>query len=267
MKTGGNHPGAQTLAIAPDIAAAIDWWRLAGVEGDLVDDPQDWLASSKLQANPDKPTPKRTPKPPVTPDQPAIPVLGGPRESWPETLADFAAWWLSQPDLAPSGMPRMPPTGPARAPLMVLVAMPEADDAEGLLTGRAGALLDSLLRTCGLERDGVYLASALPARIAVPDWIALKEQGLGAVLERHVALAAPQRVLVFGQAWVSALLGNDSPQSAAHLRSLNHEQGTVAALATYELGYYLSKPAAKAGLWQRWLDWTMLQPEVGTEPS
>jgi DNA polymerase len=99
----------------------------------------------------------------------------------------------------------------------------------------------------------------------VPDWAALKEQGLGAVLARHIALAAPQRAIVFGQNWVSTLLGNDSPQNAALLRSLNHEQGSTPVLATYELGYYLAKPAAKAGLWQRWLDWTVMHSEAGTD--
>lgn len=250
----------QAAALAREVAGALDWWRQAGVDADMRDAVQDWLAANRPAPKAETAPARKAARPAPEPESPPPPALGGARDDWPATLADFAPWWLAQAGLAPAGMRRIAPSGPHGAPLMVLIDMPEADDAEGLLTGRAGGLLDSLLRAFGLGRAEVYLAAALPARIALPDWPALRAQGLGAVLERHIALAAPQRVLVFGQGWVSALLGHDSPQSAALLRCLNHEQGTTPALVTYELGFYLSKPSAKAGLWQRWLDWTGPQP-------
>lgn len=255
MTTGSNTAGDAPRPIAHDIAAAMAWWRLAGVDGAMVDEPQDWLAETRPKPKADPAAARRAAKQAQIAAEPQIPALGGPAEGWPETLAGFAPWWLECADLAPPGLRRLAPTGPHAAALMVLVEMPEADDGEGLLTGRAGALLDSFLQAAGMSRNAVYIASALPARIAVPDWAELKTRGLGAILARHITLAAPQRTLVFGQGWISALLGHDSPQSAAHLRALNHEQGSVPALATYELGYFLSKPATKAGLWQRWLDW------------
>jgi uracil-DNA glycosylase len=61
---------------------------------------------------------------------------------------------------------------------MILLPMPEADDTETLLSGRAGKLLDGLLAALGLDRSSVYLASALPCHVPMPDWTQLREQGL-----------------------------------------------------------------------------------------
>lgn len=240
----------ESHSIASAIADALDWWREAGVDCDFVDAPQDWLAA----ANPSEP-----PKPiarPAEPDAPPPPMAGGPRESWPAELADFPAWWLSEPSLALSGFARVPPRGAAGADLMVLVAMPEADDGERLLSGRAGRMLDAMFAAMGLSEDRVYVASALPARVAMPDWAGLAQQGFGAVLAHHVALAKPRKLLVFGKTGVSTLLGNDSPQTLSVLPDLNHELGSVPSITTYDLEAILAKPGFKANLWNRWLDWT-----------
>jgi DNA polymerase len=61
---------------------------------------------------------------------------------------------------------------------MILLPMPEADDTETLLSGRAGKLLDGLLAALGLDRANVYLAPALPCHVPMPDWTQLREQGL-----------------------------------------------------------------------------------------
>lgn len=240
------------MHVADAVAAAFDWWRDAGVDCAFVDDPQDWLAAAR---------PVPTPKPqrimaaePPAPTAP--PPVGGPREGWPATLEDFANWWMAEPSLAPAGAPRVPPRGPEGAALMVLVAMPEADDTDGLLSGRGGRMIDSMLAAMGLSRDQTYLASVLPTRIALPDWDDWKARRLGDVLAHHVALARPQRVLVFGKTLVSALIDHDSAHSLSDLRPLNHEGGSTPSISTYDLDALLARPAFKASLWNRWLEWT-----------
>jgi DNA polymerase len=142
------------------------------------------------------------------------------------------------------------------AALMVLVPMPAADDGEALLSGASGRLLDGMIAASGIDPGQVYRASALPARIALPDWAMLAAGGLGGVLAHHVALAAPQRLLVFGKTDISALMEHDSAHNALHLRAFNHESGNVPVGFEYDLETLLAKPAWKAGVWQRWLDWT-----------
>lgn len=237
----------------PDaVDAAFDWWRDAGVDCAFVDEPQDWLAAARPAPPPSIQQRKAAEQNAVA----AVPPIGGDRAGWPTELAAFAPWWLSEPTLAPAGLQRVPPQGPVEAKLMVLVAMPEEGDSERLLAGRGGKMLDALLAAIGLSRDQIYLASVLPARIAVPDWVELKERRLGDVMAHHVALARPERLLVFGRSLVSALVDNDSPHSLSSLRTLNHEGGSTLAISTYDLEALLAKPAFKASLWNRWLEWT-----------
>lgn len=236
-----------------DFAAALDaalaWWRDAGVDCDFHDAPQDWLADPARKA-PARPAAAAAP---IVEAGPA-PLAGGPA-AWPTSLEEFAAWWISEPSLAPAGLPRPAPAGPRGAPLMVVVPMPEAQDSTSLLSGKAGALLDAMLRMIGLDRGQVYCASALPSRIGAPDWAALHALGHGALLAHHVALAAPERVILFGQTGISALLGHAPTNTPPDLRLINHDGASMAALAAYDLEAILARPGLKAGVWARWLDW------------
>lgn len=237
--------------------AALGWWAEAGVDMAFVDAPQDWLAAD-VPAPSGKPAPTLPPvekRPARVSAQPAeAPAVAQDRSAWPEKLEDFAPWWLAEPTLAPKGAKRFSPVGPCGADLMVLVPMPAEDDGEALLSGSTGKLLDAMLGAMGLDPAAVYRASALPARIALPDWAGLGAAGVGDVLKRHIALAQPKRILVFGRGDILTLLGHDSAQNAHHLRALNHESGSVPAGFEYDLETLLAKPGWKSGVWQRWLD-------------
>lgn len=237
------------------LAAAQAWWREAGVDLAYADEATDWLAGkrraeieSAAAAAPVEAEAKRAAPPP--------PRIGGDRAHWPTSLAEFAGWWLTEPTLDPApAAQRVVPFGPADAPLMVLVAMPEAGDSAALLGGRQGKLLDAILAAFGLAREQVYLASVLPRPIAAPDWAAFAASGLGDVLAHHVALAAPQRLIAFGRD-VSPLLGHDPAQVAQSSLRFNHEGGSVPLMLAPALEALLERPALKRGLWTRWLDWS-----------
>lgn len=245
------------MSLGDALEAALGWWADAGVDAAFVDAPQDWLAAE----TPAPPTRTAPALPPVEKRPQRVSAPGGTaqniaedRSGWPQKFEDFAAWWLSEPSLTPRGARRLTPVGPQGAKLMVLVPMPAEDDGEVLLSGRCGKLLDGMLGAMGIDQGQVYRASALPARIALPDWAGLGASGLGAVLKRHIALAAPERMLVFGRSDISALLGHDLAHNAHHLRALNHDNGSVTAGFEYDLETLLAKPSWKAGVWQRWLD-------------
>jgi uracil-DNA glycosylase len=236
--------------LARDIAAALDWWREAGVDAAFADTPRAWLAEpadEALAAEIAVPAAE----PPPEPER----RIGGPRAAWPTELAGFGPWWLSEPTLDDGGLnPRVAPRGPAKAELMVLVAMPEAGDREALLSGPEGGLLKGFLRAAGLPSQGVYRASAIPRHISLPDWRELERQGVGKVLAHHVALVRPRRLLILGQN-ILPLCGHDPAQGAQNLRSFNHEGGRVPAMAEAGLDRLLGNPALRARWWRRWLDW------------
>ncbi len=240
------NPGLST-----DIAAALDWWREAGVDLDFSDDPADWLAPPEsAQAAPAIAVPVR----PAAPEEPAAPTVA--QADLPATLADFAAWWLAEPTLdgGRSGG-RVPPRGPAGAELMVIVPEPEPDDGAVLLSGPLGRLLDAMLAAMGLAGDAAYLASALPRHTPMADWADLGRQGIGQVLRHHVGLVRPKRLITFGSN-ILPLLDHDPAHSSAVLTHFNHEQGNIPLLVARELAALRERPRWKAGLWQGWLEWT-----------
>lgn len=241
---------------AAQLAAAAAWWREAGVEHAFADEPREWLAcasSAPAESAPAAPDPS-----PSTPRRPPpAPRIGGDRAKWPGELAQFADWWLTEPSLDPvPGAHRVLPAGPAGAALMVLVAQPEAEDRATLLAGPQGRLLDAMLAAFGLDRAQAYLASVVPRPTPLIDWPALAAKGMGEVVKHHIALVAPHRLLVFGRGSVSTLLGHDPAQGAPILSELNHEGGSVPVAFAPALETLLERPALKAGVWTRWLDWT-----------
>jgi len=241
-----------------DLAAALDWWRQAGVDSDFADMPQPWLA----EPGDDKPAPGLTPSAPATALTEAPPAarIGGDPASWPADLGAFHGWWRTEPTL--DGGPaesRVPPRGPAGAELMIVVGQPEQADTETLLSGSDGRLLAAMLTAMRIAPDAIYLASALPRHAPARDWAELGRHGLGAVLRHHVALARPRRLLVFGEG-VLPLLSHDPAQNAQNSSVFYHEGQTIPLLGGRELGLF-TRPAWKARFWRDWLDWTGTEAE------
>jgi DNA polymerase len=87
------------------------------------------------------------------------------------------------------------------------------------------------------------------------DWNLLAAEGLPALIRHHVSLVRPMRLLTFGNG-VSSLLGHDLAKNPAFLPGVNHGGKSLPLLAAMDLAALLARPRAKAGLWQRLLDWT-----------
>ena len=243
MDNGGNS------SLAEQFAAALDWWREAGVESDFADAPQSWIAP-EIAAEPIEPrvsaTPKSEPAPPADID----------RSSWPDDLAGFAPWWLTEPWLDSGQLAgRIAPRGSQGAQVMILVAEPERDDTTELLSGAQGRLLAAMLEAMGLAPEASYVSSVLPRHTPHADWGEAAARGLGELACRHVALAAPQRLIVFGSNILS-LLGHDPANFPAGAGEFQHGGTKLPMLATRDLAVLLERPRWKAGFWQNWLDWT-----------
>ena len=255
------------------LEAAFGWWTEAGVDNTFHDQPTDWLAAardSKVKSNsgltgaaaaPALASPEPVNRPIDARERMAtsdtIAPIGGNPAHWPQSLDEFAGWWLTETSLSPaSAAARVPPAGPAGAPLMVLVPMPEPGDSQVLLAGREGKLLDAILVAMGLARSQIYLASALPAAMAMPDWQALRDAGLGAVVTHHIALAMPQRLLVLGKTDISSLITHDPANNAAILPAVNQERASVPLALDFALATLLAQPSLKRRVWMNWLEWT-----------
>ena len=248
--------GPASAPAAPNaaaVAAALQWWREAGVEHSYADSAASWLTAPEAAAE-SKSTPAvyTAPLPPAPPPRP---LIGGNPANWPQDLADFQTWWLAEPALDAGQLAgRVPPRGAAGSLLMVLVDHPEAEDAERLLSGQLGKLLGAILAAIGTAPDQVYFASVLPRHMPHPDWAELAETGLPELTRQHIALAAPQRLICFGR-HVSSLLGHDPAITAESFTQITHSLGAVSALMAPGLEDLMGRPRVKARLWQALLNW------------
>lgn len=245
QSAGGGPPGVD------DMTAALAWWREAGLDHAYADAARSWLKpAAPAVAESTAPAPAAEAPPPPPRER-----LGGDPAQWPRDLAGFSAWWLAEPSLDGGQIAgRVAPRGVAGAEVMVLVAYPEADDVHRLLSGPQGRLLDAILAAMGWGGEHAYIAAALPRHMPLPDWQALGDAGLGEVLAHHIALAAPRRLLVFGN-HVSSLLGHDPAKNTGFLPNLHHEGPSVPALVAPGLEMLAARPRGKARLWQALLDW------------
>ncbi|MFM5916197.1 MAG: hypothetical protein ACKOOL_01550 [Novosphingobium sp.] len=234
------------------IAATLQWWRDAGVDYAFSDEAVSWLVPVEAVQAISTPAMFVPPRPP---DPPPRPLIGGDPASWPQDLAAFRTWWLTEPTLD-GGMTegRIAARGDAGAALMVLVEQPEAEDGDRLLSGPLGKLLNAIISALGCDPATAAIASVLPRHMPHPDWTDLASAGLPELTRHHLALAAPQRLICFGR-HVSSLLGHDPAKSADQLTTISHSRGAIPALMAPGLEDLMGRPRVKARLWQALLDW------------
>ncbi len=254
-------PNSREFTALESLEGALDWWREAGVDADYLDEASGWLAEPEPDDAVTAPPPPAPP--PIerkTPLQRALEqgetaAARIDRAALPDTLEKFREWWMTEASLSSGALDRrVPPRGVAGARLMLLLPQPFEDDAEGLLTGGAAKFVDAMLGAMGIAAHEAYIASALPAPMAMPDWGQLAAGGLGEIAKAHIGLAAPQRVILFGRAQL-ALFGK-TPEDARAPLSLDCAGKSFPLLAAPDLRNLARSAARRESFWNRWLDWT-----------
>ena len=143
--------------------------------------------------------------------------------------------------------------GDRRARLMLIGEAPGADeDRQGEpFVGRAGKLLNEMLRALGLSREQVYIANILKCRPPNNrDPRAEEVEQCQGYLRRQVALIEPKLILALGRVAAHNLL--KTQERLARLRGQVHRFGDtqVPVLVTYHPAYLLRSPHDKAKAWQ-----------------
>lgn len=232
------------------VLSALGWWRDAGVDTVIGDDPYDWLGRNR-------PDPAAKAKPAEAP-KPAAAAL-------PDTLEGFRAWLATSDDVPEArwGAQRIAPAGAAADGLMIVTDLPDAEDhAEGrLLAGAPGALFDRMLAAIGRVRETVYLAPLASVRPVGGRVDEASFTRLAQLMRHHVMLARPKRLLLLGDAPSRALLGTGFIAARGHI-NIVHQQGIkVEAVTSFHPRQLLRQPALKA---EAWRDLLLLTQESGS---
>jgi DNA polymerase len=117
--------------------------------------------------------------------------------------------------------------------------------------GRAGSLLNAMLRAIGLPRESVFIANVLKCRPPgnrdpKPDEVA----ACLPYLQRQVALLKPRIMLAVGRIAAQNLLATDLPLT--RLRGRVHRFGPqgIPLVVTYHPAYLLRSPSEKRKAWE-----------------
>ncbi len=114
--------------------------------------------------------------------------------------------------------------------------------------GRAGQMLDEMLRAIGQSRESVFIATALKCRPPNNrDPEIAEAAACRAYLQRQIALVRPDVILAVGKLAVQNLLQTDAPVDS--MRGRQHDLDGVPLVVTYHPAYLLRSPSQKSKAW------------------
>lgn len=227
-------------------ASVLEWWRDAGVDVLADEQPRDWTV---VPAPVVRETTRRAVAEASTPVAAPLPT----------EIAAFAAWRTGA-DAPEAEWPGTPigTSGNLQSDIMIVTDVPDRDDGESgmVLGGASGRLFDRMLAAIGRSRDSVYIVPMCTVRPTAGRIAPEIEQRLGDLIRHHVAIVAPKRLFVLGNAPSRALTGADVTRSRGSLQLVNLEVGQsgttveVETVVSFHPRLLLERPAEKARAWK-----------------
>lgn len=129
--------------------------------------------------------------------------------------------------------------------------------------GRAGQLLNDIIRACRLKREEIYICNVLRCRPPGNRLPSFEEaQNCREFLDGQLAVVNPDYIVCWGSCAAKNLLGSD--ETIGKLRGRFYTYGRAKVLCTYHPSYLLRNPAAKKDVWE---DMKFLFRDQGIELS
>ena len=265
-----NHPLNDAEASRAEDLAALDWYRAAGVDVAVGDEPVDRFATSAIVP------PKRLAQ--AAAAVPVAPLVTDPAETRAIAAAATTLEELRAAMDAYDGCSLKHRAtqlcfadGNPEADIMLVGEGPgEQEDQQGKpFVGRAGQLLDRMLAAIGLDRTKVYIANMVPwrppgNRNPTPEELAL----CAPFLHRQVELVAPKLLVTLGNVPTQALFETalGITRMRGNWKTLQINSLSVPTLPTLHPAFLLRTPSAKAQAWKDMLSLkaAMVKEEIGT---
>lgn len=155
--------------------------------------------------------------------------------------------------------------GSPTARIMFIGEAPGADEDRlgEPFVGRAGQLLNDIIKACRLKREEVYICNILRCRppnnrYPRPD----EAQNCREYLDGQIAIVNPEYIVCWGSCAAQNLLQTQERISALRQRWYRYKQAKV--ICTYHPSYLLRNPAAKRDVWE---DMKFLFRDMGIDLS
>ncbi|MEK6257377.1 MAG: uracil-DNA glycosylase [Planctomycetota bacterium] len=153
--------------------------------------------------------------------------------------------------------------GNPEAKIMFIGEAPGADeDAQGEpFVGRAGQLLNDIIKACRMQREDIYICNILRCRPPGNRLPSPEEAGnCREYLDGQIALVNPEYIVCWGTTAAKNLLASEA--TIGKLRRQFFQYGRAKVLCTYHPSYLLRNPAAKKDVWE---DMKLLFRDMGVD--
>ena len=140
--------------------------------------------------------------------------------------------------------------GNPEAKIMFIGEAPGADeDAQGEpFVGRAGQLLNDIIKACRMRREDIYICNVLRCRPPGNRLPSPEEAGnCREYLDGQIALVNPEYIVCWGSTAAKNLLASE--ETIGKMRKRFFQYGRAKVLCTYHPSYLLRNPAAKKDVW------------------
>ncbi len=158
--------------------------------------------------------------------------------------------------------------GNPQAKIVFVGEAPGADeDAQGEpFVGRAGQLLNDIIKACRITREEIYICNVLRCRPPGNRLPSPEEAGnCREYLDGQLAIVNPEYIVCWGSTAAKNLLASEEP--IGKLRGRFFQYGRSKVLCTYHPSYLLRNPSAKKEVWE---DMKLLFLDMGidlTQPA
>jgi uracil-DNA glycosylase family 4 len=116
--------------------------------------------------------------------------------------------------------------------------------------GRAGRLLDAMLKALEQSRETVYIANVLKCRPPNNrDPNPEEAEKCSPYLERQITLIRPRIILALGRVAAQRLLETDSPLGRMRGQVFHYGEDRTPVIVTYHPAYLLRRPGEKGKVW------------------
>ena len=155
------------------------------------------------------------------------------------------------PELASTRRQTVFGVGNPQARILFIGEAPGADeDQQGEpFVGRAGQLLNDIIKACRMRRDEIYICNILrcrPPGNRLPAFI--EAENCREYLDGQLAIVNPEYIVCWGACAARNLLGTE--EAIGKLRGRFYHYGRAKVVCTYHPSYLLRNPAAKKDVWQ-----------------